>query len=210
MPPCCSGEAAQLAFDRVDGAGPQLGHERVPGDLARRGRSSPGTAACRAGCRRRRARRRTTAGRPWGQVGRSRRGRHGPSRRCAWPGRPVRSGRVCTIPNDGGVRVRNDAGCAADRVGDAFAAAQAGGDEVVGVPPVDLARRPGTRTRGGCRTACRGPCPAASRCRRPRPPHRSERSPWPTRRAGGPGGCSRRRGRRGLASGRSRVAGPGR
>ena len=70
---------------------------------------------------------------PWGQRRwlASRRGRQGSLR----PRRSVRV--VCTGPKPGAVRVANTHGCAATVLGDAFAAGQAGADDLAGVVLVD-------------------------------------------------------------------------
>ena len=49
--------------------------------------------------------------------------------------------RVCTGPKEGAVRVANTAGWRGDGVGDAFAAGEAGADELVGVGAVGLGAR---------------------------------------------------------------------
>ena len=53
-----------------------------------------------------------------------------------------------------------------DRLGDAFAAGQAGADELPGVALVDLASRPGRRSHGGCRTRRAALRRVRRRCRR--------------------------------------------
>ena len=69
---------------------------------------------------------------PCSQVGAFRRGRQRRGR----PSGPTR--RVCTSPKLGAVRVTNRAGCSVTRVGHTLAAAQSGGDQLVGVAAVAL------------------------------------------------------------------------
>ena len=156
------------------------------------GRSSPGTAGGRAGSSSS-WRSKQASGTPCGQCSRSRRGRHGRVR----PARSVRW--VWTGPKRGCGEGEEHARVLGDRGGDAFAADQAGGDELVGVGAVGL--RAG-RADGGAAVAARvvdhpvghlGGVP--SRVIRP-----VAASTWVTCRPGGSGASSRRRRRRGPAT----------
>ena len=100
-----------------------------------RSRSTRGTAARRGTDRPRRGPRGTRAARRAGRP--ARRGAAG----SAAAARPGRAARVCTSPKLGAVSVTNTAGCSAIDVRDALAAAQAGGDQVVGVLAVALRAR---------------------------------------------------------------------
>ena len=85
-----------------------------------------------------------------------------------------------------------------DRLGDALAPGQARADELPGVPLVDLASRPGRRSRGGCRRRRAALPRARRRCRR-----RGRSRRWPGRwrrcgRAAGSGASTRRSWRAGV------------
>ena len=114
---------------------------QVPHDLARRGRSSPGTAACRAAGRRRSWRAKQTSRTPCGQTVQVAAGvaRFRPAVAVAAPGAGV------PLDDAGVDRAERRGGEGGEHrrvvrrpVGDAFAADQAGADDLVGVALVEL------------------------------------------------------------------------
>jgi hypothetical protein len=132
-----AGQAGQFAFDRVDGAGPELGDECVPGDL-------PGMVVAVEAERGAGARVAVAVHEAAGQRSAVRAGAAvtaGPARaEPAVPGARLTAAVGSGVHEPEGRRGQGEEGgrVGGDGVGHALAAAQAGGDEVVGVPPVDL------------------------------------------------------------------------
>jgi hypothetical protein len=131
------GEPMQLPFDRVDGARPELRDEGVPGDLcdvviAVEAQGTPGpwvTVAVNDGARQG-STVRTGGPVPSGPAGTE------PVAASAGPASAVRPGMDDT--ERWGSEGEEDRRVLTDRVRDALTAPEAGRDQVVGVPPVDL------------------------------------------------------------------------